>query len=75
MIAELMLVLQLVTVHPVIYEGKLGHRPAIVHYSGTHFYVLYVRDHAWGKIVQEVKMVDATTFEEEVLYVADEIRA
>lgn len=74
MIAELMLILQLVTAHPVIYEGKLGHRPAIVHYSGTHFYVVYVRNHIWGAVVEEIKQVDAKTFEEERLYLSEEVQ-
>lgn len=73
MIAELMLVLQLVTAHPVIYEGKLGHRHSIVHYSGTHFYVVYIEPHAWGAIVHEIIRVDFTTFEEEQLYVSEQV--
>lgn len=71
MIAELTLVLQLVTVHPIIFEGHLGHRPAIVHYSGTHFFVVYIEKHPWGKIIHEIKEVDATTFEETTLYISE----
>jgi hypothetical protein len=75
MIAELALVLSLVTIHPVIYEGKLHHRPAIVHYSGKDFYVVYVNRSAWGINVLEVLRVDAKTFESEQLYVSEEIKA
>lgn len=73
MIAELMLVLQLVTAHPVIFEGKLGHRHSIVHYSGTHFYVVYIEPHPWGAIVHEIKQVDSKTFTEEQLYISEQV--
>lgn len=75
MIAELMLVMALVTAHPVVYEGKINNRPAVVHYSKTHFYVVYVKKHAWGTYVLEVTQVDVKTFEEEQLYVSEEIKA
>lgn len=74
MIGELLLIMQLVTAYPVVYEGKLNHRPAIVHYSGTHFFVVYIHKTIWGIVVHEVKKVDAKTFEEEVLFVAEEVK-
>ncbi len=73
MIAELALVLALVTAHPVIYEGHLKNRSAVVHYSGTHFYVVYITEIAPGIRVDEVVVVDAKTFEEEVVYLSEQV--
>lgn len=74
MIAELALILALVTVHPQIYEGRIKDRPAFVHYSGTHFYVVYVWKHPWGNVVEEVVEVDAKTFEENVMFLSERVQ-
>jgi hypothetical protein len=73
MIAELALVLALVTAHPQIYEGSIKQRPAVVHYSKTHFYVIYLKKHPWGNYPIEIVQVDAKTFEEVQLYISEEV--
>jgi hypothetical protein len=74
MIVELALILQLIVAHPIVYQGPLKHRPAIVHYSGTHFFIVYMKKHPWGDYPVEIIEVDSKTFVEERLYISEEIR-
>lgn len=70
---ELAVILALITQYPQIYEGNIKNRPAIVHYSGKHFYVVYIQKHAWGANVEEIVQVDKDDFIEERLYVSEQV--
>ena len=68
-------ILEFISQYPQVYQGSLNHRPAVVHYSGDYFYVIYVKKHPWGAYPVEIVKVDVKTFDEEVLYISEEIKA